>query len=69
MNELGLKRCPFCGSYEIAIDEFELIPGVFQYSAFCSECKVGTAYVMTKEQALKDWNKRFDSNKARSDLV
>ena len=61
MNELDLKRCPFCGSSEIYIDEFELIPGVFEYSAVCTDCKVSTAYVMTKKQAIKDWNKRFDS--------
>lgn len=69
MNELDLKRCPFCGSNEIFIDKFELIPGVFEFSAVCAECEVRTAYFTTKKQALNAWNNRFDSNQVRSDLV
>lgn len=60
MNEFDLKRCPFCGSNEIFIYEFELFPGVFAYSAVCAECEVSTAYFITRKQALNSWNKRFE---------
>ena len=58
MNENGLKFCPFCGSFEVMLEEFELVPGTIEYFVKCHKCRVSTAFVTTKENAYSAWNDR-----------
>ena len=50
-----LKPCPFCGGEaEIEMDE----SWYWNYHVFCQECKIGTDYYETADEARQAWNRR-----------
>lgn len=53
MNE-ELKPCPFCGNKNIRIWGGE---NTFPYVE-CSNCIASTASELTREEAIKNWNRR-----------
>lgn len=54
MNEVELKKCPFCGG------EAEINLFLGNYCVTCTECmgSIFPAKGMTKEEAIKAWNRR-----------
>ena len=50
-----LKPCPFCGGEaEIEMDDC----WYWNYHVFCQECKIGTDYYNTADEAIEAWNRR-----------
>ena len=50
-----LKPCPFCGGEaEIEMDDC----WYWNYHVFCQECKIGTDYYDTADEAIEAWNRR-----------
>lgn len=67
INEVDeMKPCPFCGGKPM-LDIWEMIPwekynltpndGKW-YSVYCDECFSEGSHELTKEEAIKKWNKR-----------
>lgn len=63
---MELKPCPFCGGWgitqkwEMSLDERFHIPNNhgYWYSIFCNKCFSEGSECITKEEAIKAWNKR-----------
>lgn len=58
-EEPELKPCPFCGSTDIHLVENDR--GKSEVSITCKDCNVWVDhmfYAMTREQAIKLWNRR-----------
>ena len=50
-----LKPCPDCGGEaEIEMDDC----WYWNYHVFCQECKIGTDYYDTADEAIEAWNRR-----------
>lgn len=56
-----LKPCPFCGykGIEILADENEYLH--YRYFSQCQRCGAGAKRGHTKEDAIKEWNRRTDN--------
>ena len=52
---MKLKPCPFCGGEAGEED----IPNLYQIS--CSGCHISTAFYGNKINAIKAWNKRYQT--------
>lgn len=54
-----LKQCPFCGSkfVEILVDENEYLH--YRYLSQCQICGAMAKRGHTKEDAVKEWNRRY----------
>ena len=60
MNE-ELKPCPFCGSEDIGTDyDEERVETNYLYGHFveCHDCFGASGYRLTKELAIRCWNRR-----------
>lgn len=63
---MELKPCPFCSGlgiiqkWEMSLDERFHIPNNhgYWYSIFCNKCFSEGSECITKEEAIKAWNKR-----------
>lgn len=55
-----IKDCPFCGKYQTNIDWGQRNDG--QYYHFCWFCMARGPFALTKEDAIKEWNKRIKEN-------
>ena len=55
--EKTAKPCPFCSSISVVLDYYNC-----SYFVVCTHCGCKTAYCNTKEDAIKAWNKRPDSD-------
>ena len=63
---MELKPCPFCGgwaitqSWEMSLDERFHVPDNhgYWYSIFCNKCFSEGSECVTKEEAIKAWNRR-----------
>ncbi len=61
---LGLRRCPFCGSKDLRIDDVSEAwwdSGV-QYGVCCSDCYAVGPYKDTEIQAGDAWNQRHNAS-------
>lgn len=56
-----LKPCPFCGykGIEILTDGNEYL--YYRYFSQCQRCGAGAKRGHTKEDAVKEWNRRVDN--------
>ena len=54
-----LKPCPFCGSDDVALDEFayRIGDGEWESKVICYECHANTGFY-TKQEAVEAWNRR-----------
>ena len=61
-----LKPCPFCGykGVEILADDNEHL--YYRYFSQCQRCGAGAKRGHTKEDAVKEWNRRADNDLALS---
>ena len=58
-----LKPCPFCGGEaEIEMDDC----WYWNYHVFCQECKIGTDYYNTADEAIEAWNRRAGEQEWKS---
>lgn len=57
-----LKPCPFCGSEEVYVEEYEHHPGVTRYRVLCAGCMAGVDTGTRQEPgwAVEDWNRRSE---------
>ena len=53
MAENKLKRCPFCGSNDVVLCEYE--DKYYKYKGFCRNCGIGTV----KDIAIGAWNRKI----------
>ena len=54
---MELKPCPFCGGEAEAVKD----PCGMGYFAVCHKCEIRTLIFLTKEKAVKRWNRRADN--------
>lgn len=55
MDEIKLKRCPFCGREAV----FEIYEGdEDEYQVKCQFCFASTWIEESKEEAAEEWNRR-----------
>lgn len=55
----SLRRCPLCGSNNVALDVYNYTTVKVLYMVHCKGC--GTALTReTSEQAINDWNKKCE---------
>lgn len=56
-----LKPCPFCGykGVEILADDNKYL--YYRYFSQCQRCGAGAKRGHTKEDAVKEWNRRADN--------
>lgn len=57
-----LKPCPFCGSTEVYVEEYEHHPGAMRWRVLCAGCMAGidTGIRQSMGQAVQDWNRRAE---------
>ena len=55
--EIELKRCPFCGSNDVVLCEYE--DKYYKYQVFCRDCGIGTVKEHIKDIAIGAWNRRI----------
>lgn len=58
----GLKPCPFCGSEEVYVEEYEHHPGAVRWRVLCAGCMAGidTGTRQSAGAAVPDWNRRAE---------
>ena len=61
MHEIKLKPCPFCGYTGAEIIEAENKYLYYRYMAQCQKCGAMAKLCRTKEEAVKNWNRRDDN--------
>lgn len=63
---LKLRNCPFCGykGVEILADDNEYL--YYRYFSQCQRCGAGAKRGHTKEDAVKEWNRRADNGNKES---
>jgi len=57
-----LKRCPFCGSYDIEVEKSQIpVINTTQYKrqAVCGDCFATGAPMTTHNKAVEAWNTRY----------
>ena len=47
-----LRKCPFCNGEAVVVHEFE------NYSVECVNCKSGTSFFTSEQEAVDFWNTR-----------
>lgn len=61
MAEIGLKPCPFCGSYKFRIEKYGKNKNG-GYRIICDSCNAGQhSWHVYKYLAIKAWNRRDDN--------
>lgn len=57
-----LLPCPFCGSTEVYVEEYEHHPGAMRWRVFCAGCMAGvdTGTRQSASSAVQDWNRRAE---------
>ena len=58
-DNLELKRCPFCGSGNVKLEDVVDNLGDHHYRVVCQYCEIQTAFDFSKEYAIDTWNNRF----------
>lgn len=53
-----LKECPFCGSNDLTINEYENTN--LKYYVHCQVCLASGGRDLTEQQAIKAWNTRYN---------
>ena len=62
MPEIKLKPCPFCGGEAEMFSWQAHINDEYHLNLVCTTCGAGFQDVSSKEDALKAWNRRADTN-------
>lgn len=66
-----LKPCPFCGSDEILVkdyDHYGIDSWYTGYGVVCMDCGAQTkTHYKTEKKAIHAWNRRVNNDKRRSD--
>lgn len=52
-----LRKCPFCNGDAVVVHEFE------NYGVECVDCKSGTSFFTSEQEAVDLWNNRPRVNK------
>lgn len=55
----GAAACPFCGSEEVYVEEYEHHPGAARWRVLCAGCMAGidTGTRQSAGAAVQDWNR------------
>lgn len=58
----GAAACPFCGSEEVYVEEYEHHPGAVRWRVLCAGCMAGidTGTRQSAGAAVQDWNRRAE---------
>lgn len=58
----GAAACPFCGSEEVYVEEYEHHPGAMRWRVLCAGCMAGidTGTRQSAGSAVQDWNRRAE---------
>ena len=56
-----MKPCQFCGYKGVAILAYENEYLYYRYFSQCQICGAGAKRANTKEDAVKEWNRRADN--------
>ena len=58
----GAAACPFCGSEEVYVEEYEHHPGAVRWRVLCAGCMAGidTGTRQSAGVAVQDWNRRAE---------
>lgn len=62
LNPSHIRRCFKCNSPRVEIENFRVYkqqedPVDFVWIVWCRDCKEGTDYFISKQEAIKAWNK------------
>ena len=62
VRAVGAAACPFCGSDEVYVEEYEHHPGAMRWRMLCVGCMAGidTGIRQSAGAAVQDWNRRAE---------
>lgn len=66
INDIKLKRCPFCGRKPELYTNYMYGEEIFHY--YCPKCRIRAPSDFTKELAIERWNKRIEKKCIRLSL-
>lgn len=61
-----MKRCPFCGSKGKLLDICSMmsVGCIVTWAVYCTKCPCRTKEAQTQEEAIKNWDTRFEDTVA-----
>lgn len=58
LNDIELKRCPFCNGRAIFVVNLGFKKEMISAYVYCKECGVSTRHWACRETAIEAWNRR-----------